>query len=70
MSSPPKFWQGLARAIEQPDLFDDTRFADRAARIAHQEDADRADVADLQDQAARIVVRRAGGAGRAVCAGL
>ena len=38
MSSPLKFWEGLARAIEKPDLFDDPRFADRPARIAHQED--------------------------------
>ena len=37
MSSPEKFWQGLARVIEQPDLFDDARFATRDARIAHQE---------------------------------
>jgi crotonobetainyl-CoA:carnitine CoA-transferase CaiB-like acyl-CoA transferase len=38
MSSPPKFWQGLAQAIEQPTLFDDPRFATREARIDHQED--------------------------------
>lgn len=38
MSSPLKFWEGLARAIEKPDLFADPRFADRPARIAHQED--------------------------------
>jgi crotonobetainyl-CoA:carnitine CoA-transferase CaiB-like acyl-CoA transferase len=38
MSSPAKFWEGLADAIEKPDLFDDARFADRPARIAHQED--------------------------------
>jgi crotonobetainyl-CoA:carnitine CoA-transferase CaiB-like acyl-CoA transferase len=38
MSSPEKFWEGLAAAIEQPTLFDDPRFADRAARIANQED--------------------------------
>lgn len=38
MSSPPKFWQGLAQAIERPDLFDEPRFATREARIAHQED--------------------------------
>lgn len=38
MSSPLKFWEGLARAIEKPDLFEDPRFADRPARIAHQED--------------------------------
>jgi crotonobetainyl-CoA:carnitine CoA-transferase CaiB-like acyl-CoA transferase len=37
MSSPEKFWQGLATAIEQPDLFQDTRFATREARIANQE---------------------------------
>jgi crotonobetainyl-CoA:carnitine CoA-transferase CaiB-like acyl-CoA transferase len=37
MSSPEKFWQGLARAIEQPDLFADPRFATRDARIDHQE---------------------------------
>jgi crotonobetainyl-CoA:carnitine CoA-transferase CaiB-like acyl-CoA transferase len=37
MSSPPKFWTGLAQAIEQPDLFDDPRFATREARIQHQE---------------------------------
>lgn len=36
MSSPPKFWEGLAKAIEKPDLFDDPRFATREARIAHQ----------------------------------
>ena len=37
MSSPPKFWEGLAKAIEQPDLFDDPRFATREARIHSQE---------------------------------
>ena len=37
MSSPEKFWQGLANAIEQPDLFADARFASREARIANQE---------------------------------
>jgi crotonobetainyl-CoA:carnitine CoA-transferase CaiB-like acyl-CoA transferase len=37
MSSPEKFWQGLANAIEQPDLFADARFATRDARIEHQE---------------------------------
>ena len=36
MSSPPKFWQGLATAIEKPELFDDPRFATREARIVHQ----------------------------------
>ena len=29
MSSPAKFWEGLADAIEKPDLFEDPRFADR-----------------------------------------
>jgi crotonobetainyl-CoA:carnitine CoA-transferase CaiB-like acyl-CoA transferase len=37
MSSPPKFWQGLAKAIDKADLFDDPRFATREARIANQE---------------------------------
>lgn len=36
MSSPPKFWEGLAKAIERPALFDDPRFATREARIEHQ----------------------------------
>ena len=38
MSSPEKFWQWLANAIERPRLFDDPRFASREARITHQED--------------------------------
>jgi crotonobetainyl-CoA:carnitine CoA-transferase CaiB-like acyl-CoA transferase len=38
MSSPPKFWEGLATVIEMPDLFDDPRFATREARIEHQDD--------------------------------
>jgi len=38
MSSPEKFWQGLATAMEQPELLQDERFATRQARIAHQED--------------------------------
>ncbi len=37
MSSPAKFWDGLARAMERPDLFDDERFASRDARIRNQE---------------------------------
>jgi len=36
MSSPEKFWQGLALAMEHPQIFEDTRFADRNARIDHQ----------------------------------
>ncbi len=37
MSSPQKFWQGLAEAIEMPNLFNDERFSDRTARIKNQE---------------------------------
>ncbi|HUR88177.1 MAG TPA: CoA transferase [Ramlibacter sp.] len=37
MSSPEKFWQGLANAIDKPDMFHDARFATREARIEHQE---------------------------------
>lgn len=36
MSSPEKFWQGLADAIERPTLFQDSRFSDRTGRITHQ----------------------------------
>lgn len=35
LSSPPKFWNGLADAISAPELRDDPRFIDRKARIAH-----------------------------------
>lgn len=37
MSSPPKFWEGLAKAIERPTLFDDPLYADREARIRNQD---------------------------------
>jgi crotonobetainyl-CoA:carnitine CoA-transferase CaiB-like acyl-CoA transferase len=37
MSSPPKFWEGLAKVIGKPDLFDDPRFKDRFARIENQD---------------------------------
>ena len=37
MSSPEKFWQGLANAIERPEIFRDPRFATREARIDNQE---------------------------------
>ncbi|MBC5767947.1 CaiB/BaiF CoA transferase family protein [Ramlibacter albus] len=37
MSSPEKFWQGLANAVERPDIFKDARFATREARIDNQE---------------------------------
>jgi crotonobetainyl-CoA:carnitine CoA-transferase CaiB-like acyl-CoA transferase len=35
LSSPPKFWQGLTDAIGRPELRDDPRFVDRAARVKH-----------------------------------
>jgi len=35
LSSPSKFWEGLVRAVEMPELRDDTRFAPRGARIAN-----------------------------------
>ncbi|MEX2548014.1 MAG: CaiB/BaiF CoA-transferase family protein [Chloroflexota bacterium] len=35
LSSPPKFWEGLTEAIGRPDLRDDARFVDRAARVRH-----------------------------------
>jgi crotonobetainyl-CoA:carnitine CoA-transferase CaiB-like acyl-CoA transferase len=37
MSSPPKFWEGLAKAIERPTLFEDPLYADREARIRNQD---------------------------------
>jgi crotonobetainyl-CoA:carnitine CoA-transferase CaiB-like acyl-CoA transferase len=33
LSSPPKFWEGLVRVVEQPGWLDDPRFRDRKARI-------------------------------------
>jgi crotonobetainyl-CoA:carnitine CoA-transferase CaiB-like acyl-CoA transferase len=38
MSSPEKFWSGLADAIEMPGLLEDPRFSSRAGRIEHQEE--------------------------------
>jgi crotonobetainyl-CoA:carnitine CoA-transferase CaiB-like acyl-CoA transferase len=38
LSSPDKFWQGLARAVGHPELIDDRRFANRKARIEHHDD--------------------------------
>ncbi|VCU70585.1 Formyl-coenzyme A transferase [Pigmentiphaga humi] len=35
LSSPGKFWEGLLRALEMPELRDDPRFASRSARIAN-----------------------------------
>ncbi len=37
MSSPEKFWQGLANAIERPEIFQDPRFATREVRIQNQD---------------------------------
>jgi crotonobetainyl-CoA:carnitine CoA-transferase CaiB-like acyl-CoA transferase len=37
MSSPEKFWQGLANAIENPQLLQDPQFCSREQRIANQE---------------------------------
>jgi crotonobetainyl-CoA:carnitine CoA-transferase CaiB-like acyl-CoA transferase len=38
MSSPPKFWENLALAVERPDMLAQPAFASREARIAHYED--------------------------------
>ena len=35
LSSPPKFWQGLTRAVERVDLQTDARFVARANRAEH-----------------------------------
>jgi formyl-CoA transferase len=35
LSSPPKFWEGLVRAIDRTDLLDDPRFGTRLARRGH-----------------------------------
>jgi crotonobetainyl-CoA:carnitine CoA-transferase CaiB-like acyl-CoA transferase len=37
MSSPQKFWQGLANVIERPNLFDDPLYCDRTQRIKNQD---------------------------------
>lgn len=38
MSSPPKFWENLAIAVNRPSMLDRPAFADREARIAHYEE--------------------------------
>lgn len=38
MSSPPKFWEGFLKATGREDLASDPRFAERLARIRHQDD--------------------------------
>ena len=35
MSSPPKFWEGLAEAVDMPDMLERPEFASREARIAN-----------------------------------
>jgi len=40
LSSPPKFWEGLTAAVGRPDLRDDPRFVDRAARVNHYDELD------------------------------
>ena len=35
LSSPPKFWEGLAQAAGRPELIEDARFRTRQARRAH-----------------------------------
>lgn len=37
MSSPPKFWENLAKAVDQPNLLERPEFADRNARIENYE---------------------------------
>ena len=37
LSSPAKFWEGLCRAVERPDLLSDPRFAQRGDRQKHYE---------------------------------
>ena len=66
MSSPPKFWEGLAKAIERPTLFDDPRFATREARITHQPELIELLTHDLPRPRARRVVPPPGSARRAV----
>ncbi|MBI4527596.1 MAG: CoA transferase [Deltaproteobacteria bacterium] len=41
LSSPPKFWEGLCKAMERPDLVDDPRFKTRADRRRHYEELQR-----------------------------
>ena len=37
LSSPVKFWQGLAAAVEQPELVEDPRFKSKTARVENYE---------------------------------
>ncbi|MCG6114488.1 MAG: CoA transferase [Mesorhizobium sp.] len=38
LSSPQKFWEGLTRSVERPDLLTDPRFGERLERIKHQQE--------------------------------
>jgi crotonobetainyl-CoA:carnitine CoA-transferase CaiB-like acyl-CoA transferase len=38
LSSPQKFWEGLAASVGRPELLTDPRFAERLNRIRHQQD--------------------------------
>ena len=38
LSSPPKFWEGLVASVGKPELLEDPRFAERTARINHQQE--------------------------------
>jgi crotonobetainyl-CoA:carnitine CoA-transferase CaiB-like acyl-CoA transferase len=38
LSSPQKFWEGLAASVGRPDLLTDARFAERLKRIDHQQE--------------------------------
>jgi crotonobetainyl-CoA:carnitine CoA-transferase CaiB-like acyl-CoA transferase len=46
LSSPPRFWEGVVKAVERPDLAADVRFRTRPARQLHH--------AELVDELARI----------------
>src|SRR5690606_20724103 len=46
LSTPDKFWRGLAAAAERPALLDDQRFATKAGRMRHYEEL-RAELAEV-----------------------
>ena len=50
LSSPPKFWQGLARAAGRPELIDDARYVSQAQRRVHYD--------ELHDELAVIFATR------------
>jgi crotonobetainyl-CoA:carnitine CoA-transferase CaiB-like acyl-CoA transferase len=41
LSSPPKFWEGLCRAMERPDLVEDPRFKSRGDRRKNYDELNR-----------------------------